>query len=112
MIAVGGETVFHRLDHGGEKFVGNIGNDEADGLFLAGAEAPGGGVRRVAQLRNGPVDLIPGLAGNVAGGVNGVGDCGGGDTGQLCHIADCHLHTRTSFAKTVSRLRNHLHYTV
>ena len=41
-------------------------------VFLSGPEASGRGVRRVAQLRDSPVDLLLGLAGDVAGRVDGV----------------------------------------
>ena len=92
MVAVGRQAGLHGLDHGGEELVGNIRYDKAHGLFLAGAEAAGGGVRRIAQLRDGLVHLFLGLAGNITGIVDGVGHRGGGNARQLGHITDRHFH--------------------
>ena len=92
VIAMGRQAGLHRLDHGGEKFIGDIGHDKAHGLFLAGAEAAGGGIRRIAQLRDSPVHLFLCLAGNIAGIVDGVGHRGGGDPRQFGHVTDRHFH--------------------
>ena len=89
---MGREIILHRFNHGGEEFIGDIRHDKADGFFLAGTEASGGSVRRIAQLRNGFIDLLLGLAGNIAGRIDGVGDRGCGDTSQFRHVADGHLH--------------------
>ena len=89
---MGGEVIFHRLDHGAEKFIGNIRYNKAHCLFLAGAEAPGGGIRRVAQFRDGLIDFFLRLTGNIPGVINSMGDRGGGDAGQARHVADRHFH--------------------
>ena len=92
LIAVGGEVVLHRLDHGGKELVGNIGHNKADGPLFAGAETAGRGIGGVAQLRNGLVDLLLGLTGDIAGVVDGVGHGGGGDPGQPGHIGNGDFH--------------------
>ena len=112
MVSVGREIILHGFDHCCEKLIGNIRNDKSNGFFLSGPEASGRGVRRVAQLRDSPVDLLLGLAGDVAGRVDGVGNRGGGNTCQPCHIADGHLHDRSPLYAIFLRLRNHLHFTV
>ena len=98
VVALGGEVILHGFDHGAEEFIGDIGHNKADGLFLAGAEAAGGGIRRIAQLRDSPVHLFLCLAGNIAGIVDGVGHRGGGDPRQLRHITDGHFHGFFLFA--------------
>ena len=92
MVALGGEVIFRRLDDGAEELVGNIGDDEADGLLFPRAEAPGGGVGGVAQLPDGLIDLLLGFPGDIAGGVDGVGNGGGGDPRQPGHVADGGFH--------------------
>ena len=92
MIALSGKTGLHGLDHGGEELVGDVRHNKSDGFFLSGAEAPGGGVRRVAQLRYGPVNPVLGLAGDIPGVVDRVGDGGGGDARHPGHVTDGHFH--------------------
>ena len=53
------------MNNGGD--AAEQGNDTSNGFFLSGPEASGRGVRRVAQLRDSPVDLLLGRAGDVAG---------------------------------------------
>ena len=96
LVAVGREIIFHGFDHGGEEFIGDIGHNKADDLLLSGAEAAGGGVRRVSKLGDGPIDLFLCLVGDIPGIVDGVGYRGGGNPCQLGHIADGHLHETAS----------------
>ena len=96
LVAVGGEIFFHRLNHGCEEFIGDIGHNKADDLFLSRAETAGGSVRCVSQLLDGPVDLLFRLVGHIPGIVDGVGHGGGGHSRQLRHIADGHLHGTAS----------------
>ena len=46
-------------------------SNKADGPLFAGAETAGRGIGGVAQLRNGLVDLLLGLTGDIAGVVDG-----------------------------------------
>ena len=91
-VALGGEVVFRRFDDGAEKFVGDVGDDKANGFLFSGPEAPGGSVGRIAQLADGLADLFPGVAGDIAGVVDGVGDGGGGNARQPGHVADGDFH--------------------
>ena len=82
-----------------KELVGNIRHDEAHGPLLSSAETAGGGIRRIAQLSDGLIDLLLSLLRDIAGIIDGVGHGGGGNTGQTGHITDRHFHSEFSLLR-------------